>query len=62
NQALIALARRRCDTLFAMLRDGTLYQAKHPQQLDEKHRDTLTPRRLFGNPPVLPARRAAVGS
>jgi transposase len=29
NQALIALARRRCDVLFAMLRDGTLYQADH---------------------------------
>lgn len=27
NQALIALARRRCDVLFAMLRDGTLYQS-----------------------------------
>lgn len=26
NQAVIALARRRCDVLFAMLRDGTLYQ------------------------------------
>ncbi|ORI12902.1 IS110 family transposase [Rhodococcus sp. 1168] len=26
NQALIALARRRCDVLFAMLRDGTTYQ------------------------------------
>lgn len=26
NQALIALARRRCDVLFAMMRDGTLYQ------------------------------------
>jgi transposase len=25
NQALIALARRRCNTLYAMLRDGTLY-------------------------------------
>lgn len=25
NQALVALARRRCDVLFAMLRDGTLY-------------------------------------
>jgi transposase len=25
NQALIALARRRCDVLFAMVRDGTLY-------------------------------------
>lgn len=29
NQALIALARRRCDVLFAMLRDGTLYETKH---------------------------------
>ncbi|OMW43275.1 transposase [Burkholderia pseudomallei] len=28
NQALIALARRRCDVLFAMLRDGTIYQPK----------------------------------
>jgi transposase len=28
NQALIALARRRCDVLFAMMRDGTPYQ--HP--------------------------------
>ncbi len=25
NQALIALARRRCVVLFAMLRDGTIY-------------------------------------
>lgn len=30
NQALIALARRRCDVLFAMLRDGTLYDAPQP--------------------------------
>ena len=30
NQALVALARRRCDVLFAMLRDGTTYQA-HPR-------------------------------
>jgi transposase len=30
NQAIIALARRRCDVLFAMLRDGTLYQ--HPTE------------------------------
>ncbi|TFC30323.1 IS110 family transposase [Cryobacterium sp. TMT2-18-3] len=29
NQALIALARRRCDVLYAMLRDGTLYQTDH---------------------------------
>ncbi|EDT38088.1 hypothetical protein BamMEX5DRAFT_6136 [Burkholderia ambifaria MEX-5] len=28
NQALIALTRRRCDVLFAMLRDGTIYQPK----------------------------------
>lgn len=28
NQALIALARRRCDVLYAMLRDGTLYCPK----------------------------------
>ena len=28
NRALIALARRRCDVLFAMLRDGTFYQPK----------------------------------
>ena len=27
NQALIALARRRCDVLYAMLRDGTVYTA-----------------------------------
>ena len=26
NQALIALARRHCDVLFAMMRDGTLYE------------------------------------
>ncbi|HAW0989257.1 TPA: IS110 family transposase, partial [Escherichia coli] len=25
NQALIALAKRRCDVLFAMMRDGTFY-------------------------------------
>ena len=30
NQALIALARRRCDVLYAMLRDGTLYENKTP--------------------------------
>jgi transposase len=30
NQALIALARRRCDTLYAMLRDGTFYEAPLP--------------------------------
>ena len=29
NQALLALARRRCDVLFAMLRDGTLYDPQH---------------------------------
>ena len=31
NQALIALARRRCDVLFAMLRDGTLYCPPQPE-------------------------------
>jgi transposase len=30
NQALIALARRRCDVLYAMLRDGVLYENKTP--------------------------------
>ncbi|AJX91223.1 transposase family protein [Burkholderia pseudomallei] len=30
NQALIALARRRCDVLFAMLRDGTIYPTIYP--------------------------------
>ncbi|WP_205164133.1 IS110 family transposase [Arthrobacter roseus] len=28
NQAVIALARRRCNVLFAMLRDGTIYQER----------------------------------
>lgn len=31
NQALIALARRRCDVLFAMLRDGTFYHPATPK-------------------------------
>lgn len=30
NQALIALARRRCDTLYGMLRDGTYYERPQP--------------------------------
>lgn len=30
NAALICLARRRCDVLYAMLRDGTLYQTPTP--------------------------------
>lgn len=30
SAALICLARRRCDVLYAMLRDGTLYQATAP--------------------------------
>lgn len=33
NQALIALARRRCGTLYAMLKDGTLYQEPKPGNL-----------------------------
>jgi hypothetical protein len=32
NQALIALARRRCDVLFAMLRDGTFYSPPRPEK------------------------------
>lgn len=32
NQALIALARRRCDVLFAMLRDGTFYSPPTTQK------------------------------
>lgn len=31
NQAIIALARRRCDVLFAMLRDGTFYTPPAPR-------------------------------
>ncbi|GAB3445018.1 hypothetical protein GCM10027570_14840 [Streptomonospora sediminis] len=31
NQALLCLARRRCDVLFAMLRDGMSYQPPHAQ-------------------------------
>jgi transposase len=31
NQALIALARRRCDVLFAMLRDGSFYRPPQPK-------------------------------
>ncbi|GAA3296762.1 IS110 family transposase [Arthrobacter citreus] len=33
NQAIIALARRRSDVLFAMLRDGTLYEDPGPKNL-----------------------------
>ena len=40
NQALIALARRRCDVMYAMMRDGTLYCPYRSQMLDEGHRDT----------------------
>jgi transposase len=31
NAAVICLARRRCDVIFAMLKNGTLYQEKTPQ-------------------------------
>lgn len=34
KQAVIALARRRLDTLYAMLRDGTFYQPPTPQKTD----------------------------
>lgn len=37
NQPLIALARRRCDVQFAMLRDDTIYQPKSDLMLDETH-------------------------
>ena len=43
NAALICLARRRCDVLFAMLRDKTPYQPRTDTgtpPLDETHRDT----------------------
>ncbi len=30
NDAVKALARRRCNVLFAMLRDGTVYEAPRP--------------------------------
>jgi len=33
NQALIALARRRSNVLFAMLRDGALYQPRTDQSV-----------------------------
>ena len=32
TQAVIALARRRCNVLFAMLRDGTVYDASGQEQ------------------------------
>ena len=31
NAALICLARRRCDILYAMLKHGTPYQPRHPE-------------------------------
>jgi len=36
NAALICLARRRCDVLFAMLRNGTYYQPPQPSKENEK--------------------------
>jgi transposase len=37
-----ALARRRCDVLYAMLRDGAVYSTRHPHHspLGKNHRDT----------------------
>jgi hypothetical protein len=35
NQTLIGLARHRCDTLYAMLRDGTFYVHEHLGPLEE---------------------------
>jgi hypothetical protein len=37
NQALIALARRRCDVLFAMLRDGTFYTPTAARNIIDNH-------------------------
>ena len=39
NAAIICLARRRCDVIFAMLKNGTSTRKKLPKQLDQKHRD-----------------------
>ena len=36
NQALICLARRRSDVIFAMLRNGTFYLALIPHTVDEE--------------------------
>lgn len=32
NAAIICLARRRCDVIYAMLKTGSLYQPRHPQE------------------------------
>ncbi|GAA1927729.1 hypothetical protein GCM10009716_39610 [Streptomyces sodiiphilus] len=40
--ALTCLARRRTDVLFAMLRNGTLFQPSQRQQLDEARRGTFS--------------------
>jgi hypothetical protein len=36
NAAVIGLARRRCDVIRAMLRDGTLYHENPPKPLDKR--------------------------
>jgi hypothetical protein len=48
NAALICLARRRCDVLYAMLRNKTLYQPVTPQAPGEDgplHDRARSPRR-----------------
>ena len=40
NEALIALARRRTDVLYAMLRDNKPYPNRHKLLLDKRHRGT----------------------
>ncbi len=40
TQALLRLARQRISVLFAMLRDGTFYEARTHASLDERHRGT----------------------
>ena len=66
NEALIALARRRCDVLHAMLRDGTLYTPPTRQAaiaVDEPHRDTprwrTRSRRSAAAPHTAPPRASA---
>lgn len=48
NAALICLAHRRCDVLFAMPRDNTYYPTTHtPIPLHQTHRDTPAELREF---------------
>ncbi len=54
NQALIALARRRCDVLFAMMRDGTFIPRRRHNMLDNLIGHPGIPLRLcHRNPPFI---------